>query len=89
MLGNTVRLTKRVSRISLRNMRTSCQINYPESATKYRVAPVVGDLRDAARFRPQTADHLRTRASRQLSALQIFRVHSLDGREWLEQGGVW
>ncbi len=41
-VGDGTRLNKTVAKIDLAKMRTSCQINYPESPSKYHVAPTVG-----------------------------------------------
>jgi hypothetical protein len=41
-VGDGTRLNKTVAKIDLAKLRTSCQINYPESPSKYHVAPTVG-----------------------------------------------
>ena len=41
-VGDGTRLNKTVAKIDLTKLRTSCQINYPESPSKYHVAPTVG-----------------------------------------------
>ena len=41
-VGDGTRLNKTVAKIDLAKMRTSCQINYPESPSKFHVAPTVG-----------------------------------------------
>eukprot|EP01043_Picozoa_sp_COSAG02_P095641 COSAG02_NODE_31984_length_524_cov_0.727059_1_plen_117_part_10 len=56
--SNPQRLNKTVAKIKLSKLRTSCQINYPESASKYRVAPTIGGPPRPARSN-RKQDHLR------------------------------
>ena len=62
--SNPQRLNKTVAKIQLSNLRTSCQINYPESASKYRVGPTIGAPPKSARSHRKPVDHLRRPRSR-------------------------
>ena len=63
--SNPQRLNKTVAKIQLSKLRTSCQINYPESASKYRAAPAIGGPPILARSGCKQ-DHLRRPRSRQV-----------------------
>ena len=52
------RCNKTVAKINLSKMRTSCQINYPESASKYHVAPTIGGPPKPAKPRTEV-DHMK------------------------------
>ena len=62
------RLNKSVSKVQLAKMRTSCQVNYPESASKHRVGRTVGGRLSLTPLprRDGTENHLRRPRSAQV-----------------------
>ena len=67
-LGQSVRLNKSVAKVDLSKLRTSCQLNYPESPSKHHVAPTVGG---PPIEKPKTTDHLHPYVPDQLSVGEI------------------
>ena len=60
-----VRCNKTVAKINLSKMRTSCQINYPESPSKHHVAPTVGGVAKPAPPR-NSLDHMHLKKADQV-----------------------
>lgn len=60
-----VRCNKTVAKINLSKMRTSCQINYPESPSKHHVAPTVGGVPKPAPPR-NSLDHMHLKKADQV-----------------------
>ena len=89
-----VRCNKTVAKINLSKMRTSCQINYPESPSKHHVAPTVGGVAKPAPPR-NSLDHMHLKKADQLKPDDIKKeiVESFVGNhsglfsDWEALGG--